>query len=250
MKEAENFVVLGGDVRQISVANILAEKGFGVKAYGFGNTEGFSPKVHIAKSLDSSLFGAEAIILPLPCSTDDETLNLLGFKEPIKLFELFRKIPQDSIVLGGRITEKVFGIAALYQKILVDYFDREELEILNAVPTAEGALQIAMEETATTISGSNCLVLGHGRISKVLSRLLAGMNARVTVAARKQQDLAWIRVRGYQDVHIYHMEESLKKADIIFNTVPSMILNEKELKLLNKNTLVIDLASKPGGAGV
>lgn len=51
--------------------------------------------------------------------------------------------------------------------------------IMNAVPTAEGAIQIAMEQTDVTLHGLPVLVIGHGRIGSLLARRLAALGAKV-----------------------------------------------------------------------
>ena len=123
----------------------------------------------------------------------------------------------------------------------------EELTVKNAIPTAEGAIQIAMEKSQITIHDSKCLVLGFGRIGKILAKMLNGFGAEVYCEARKQQDLAWIKTYGYRPVHLNDVEKVLGQCDFIFNTIPFMILDERKLNLINKQSIIIDLASKPGG---
>ena len=130
---------------------------------------------------------------------------------------------------------------------VIDYFKREELQILDAIPTAEGAVQIAMDERPYTISGSNCLVIGYGRIGKILSSMLKALNARVTVSARKCEDLAWIRAYGMIPHETSKISEIIPEQDIIFNTVPSLVIGSNELAKAKKTALLVDLASKPGG---
>ncbi len=128
-----------------------------------------------------------------------------------------------------------------------DFLEREDFSILNAIPTVEGALQIAMEKTIATIHGSNMLVIGNGRIGKLMARSLASLGAEVTVSARKSEDLAWIKALGYNAANTNHLEGTLGSFDCIFNTVPYMILPYTRLTELKKNCLIIDLASHPGG---
>ena len=118
---------------------------------------------------------------------------------------------------------------------------------VSALPTAEGTIQIAMEELATTIFGLNVLIIGYGRISKVLARLLKAMGANVTVSARKFSDLAWIETNGYTSVHTSSLSDALANCQLIVNTVPAVVLNENLLSRVPKGCLLIDLASKPGG---
>ena len=131
--------------------------------------------------------------------------------------------------------------------VFFDYFAREELEIANAVPTVEGAIQIAMEELPTTLFGIRALVLGFGRLGKLLAHRLKGLGANVTVAARSYGDLAWIEAYGYQSERMEQLDGWLGGYQMVINTVPARVLDRARLADLDEGTLVIDLASKPGG---
>ena len=128
-----------------------------------------------------------------------------------------------------------------------DYFAREELAVRNAVPTAEGAIQIAMEELGTTLFGARVLVIGYGRIGRLLAHRLKGLGARVTVSARKYEDLAWIEAFGCCAERTGELEGWLCSYDLIINTVPAPVLGEALLEDVSPECLIIDLASKPGG---
>lgn len=243
MINISDFSVIGGDLRQVSVANRLYECGYNVKALALCDASALNEHITVCDSLRGCVCDADAVILPLPCSPDG---NLISGTD-IKLYELFEALPADCKIFGGKITEKIRSIGSIYNLEPVDYFGSDTVEIKNAVPTAEGAIGIAMAKTLTTIHGSKCLVLGFGRISKILSRLLCNMGAQVTIAARKKSDLAWISALGYTAADINIHDNLVKKHDIIFNTVPAVILNEHILRQISRDTLIIDLASKPGG---
>ena len=119
--------------------------------------------------------------------------------------------------------------------------------ISNALPTAEGAIQIALEELPITLHGARVLVIGFGRVGKALSRRLAGLGAKVSVAARKWADLAWAESCGYCGEQTEHLAGWLCGYDLVVNTVPAPVLGLTELADLKPDCLVIDLASKPGG---
>jgi dipicolinate synthase subunit A len=121
------------------------------------------------------------------------------------------------------------------------------LAVLNSIPTAEGAIQIAMEELQITLHDSNALVLGFGRIGKVLCKFLKGLGVNVYGEARKFEDMAWINNYSYNVVNIDKLSDCVGKMDVIFNTIPSKIIGEDILKKLKKDCLIIDLASVPGG---
>lgn len=247
MEKTEKFAVVGGDLRQISVANALARKNYAVSAYGFSKTEAFDGKVALPTSLEDCLRGAGTVVLPLPCSSDDKTVNTVGFEKGIALKELFLLAPSGAAVYGGRISESVRRQAEEAGLSPFDYFACEEVEILNAVPTAEGAVQIAMEETLITLHGAQAMVIGYGRIGKILSRYLRALGAEVTVLARKERDLAWIQANGLKGAHVSKLASLLERQDVIFNTAPARLVGERELQCMRDDAVFIDLASKPGG---
>ena len=113
--------------------------------------------------------------------------------------------------------------------------------------TAEGAIFEAIKNTNFTLHSSNTLILGYGKIGKVLAKMLQGVGANVYCEARKKEDLAFIKAMGYNSISLDVLDNCLKDMDVIFNTIPSMILDEKRLKKLKKTCVIIDLASSPGG---
>ncbi len=128
-----------------------------------------------------------------------------------------------------------------------DFLSRNDFAILNAIPTAEGAVQLAMEKTPQALRGRRALVIGYGRIGKLLAHALQGLGVRVAVAARKSEDFAWIRAMGCEELNTMQLQGKLSGFDLIFNTVPHLVLPYMRLVELKRDCLVIDLASKPGG---
>lgn len=137
--------------------------------------------------------------------------------------------------------------------VLYDYSENELFQIRNALPTAEGAVELAMHELPVTLAGTPVAVIGYGRIGKVLAHLLRAMDAEVTVAARKSSDLAWITLNQYRPLRIEPAggKSSLaalgERCRVIFNTVPHWLFDRAVLSALRPDTLIIDLASSPGG---
>ena len=164
----------------------------------------------------------------------------------ISIREMMHVINAKVLIAGG-ITPEVYEMANDEYIEIIDIMKREELAVLNTIATAEGTIQVAIENTNKIIHGSEILILGFGRIGKVLARKLAGLSAKVTCAARKDEDLAWIQAYGHKATNINSIGENLKLYDIIINTVPHIILNEERLKYIKKDCLLIDLASNPGG---
>ena len=247
VKNKKKFAVIGGDLRQVRMANELAKAGHHVNIFGFNQDIDFISSVNFVHKIEEAIREMDIIVLPLPCSIDNEYVNTPFFHENIYLKDLFRMLTKNQILVGGKISKEIHNLAEAYNIYVVYYFEREELQVLNAIPTAEGAIQIAMEEMPVSLHNSKCLVLGFGRIGKILSKMLVGIGADVVVEARKYEDLAWIKGYGYQGIHLNQLKDVIGEFDIIFNTIPKKVLNMDLLSQIKKECLVIDLASKPGG---
>ncbi len=98
-----------------------------------------------------------------------------------------------------------------------------------------------------TLHGSRALVLGFGRVGKVLARTLDALGAETYVEARKFEDLSWIKCYGYHGIYLPDLAGGLGSFDVIFNTIPHEILTDEHLRQLRSDCLLIDLASAPGG---
>lgn len=241
------FCILGGDMRQVYMANSLARCGNNVKAAFFDNSVEFSSLVLRANDLQTAIAGCDVVVLPLPYSNDGIKLNTPLWKDPIYIEGVLSCITKNQLITGGKLDSSIIEKTKDKGIEIVDYLHREEFAILNAIPTAEGAIQIAMEETPITLHSAHCLIVGFGRIGKVLMKDLHGLGAKVCSTARKHEDLAWIKAYGYEGMLVSRLQWEISRFDIIFNTAPGLVLDETVLKQLKKDCLVIDLASKPGG---
>ena len=247
MMKNRTIAVIGGDLRQVHLAGLLSAEGFTVFSVGLDRDTELAAGVQKYASAEEAVKKAECVILPLPYSVDGDNVNAPFARTPIPLDEIWDAADSSKLIIGGKFSEKVRDLSRRHNFMLVDYYEREELAILNTIPTAEGAIQIALEELPITIYNANCLVMGFGRVAKTLARDLFALGAKVSVCARKYADLAWIQVLGYRPIHISKIGEDIGRYDVIFNTIPAKVLNEGLLSSLKHGCLVIDLASKPGG---
>lgn len=243
MKAGCSFGVLGGDGRQIAMAESIASEGYPVTVFGFDDI-GFTGNIKKA-GLRETATNCENIILPLPVTKDGVHLKVDYSKEQVVLDDSFAELLREKQVFGGKM-EQLFQTSKMWKEINAhDYSLREEFAVRNAVPTAEGAIGIAIREYAGTLNGSRCLVAGFGRIGKVLAWMLRGIGASVSVSARKETDLAWIRSHAYSAVLTEQAGDG--EYDIIFNTVPAPVFSRSVLTGMRGRPLIVDLASLPGG---
>lgn len=240
----KNIAIIGGDLRIVKLCEMLINEGAEVFTYGMENADNIETKK--CESLEEVAKMSDIILAPIPFSSNGETINAPFSNNKIKIKDLMPLLKGKTLIAGG-IKQDVYTLAEKNNIKVIDLLKREELSVLNAVSTAEGAIKIAIEETPKNLHGSNILVLGFGRIGKVLSHMLSGLGAKVACEARKNSDLAWIKAYGYDPIPLPELKEHLYKYDVIINTIPYMLLDRDKLKEVKKDALIIDLASNPGG---
>lgn len=240
--------IIGGDLRIVKLAEMLGKQGMRVYTFGLEKAENLYKSSNIIRCnrLDEAIGASNVILGPIPLSTNLVDINMPFSDETVKIEEVAKKL-ENKIFISGSIRQNLYDMVDKEKTKVVDLLNREELTVLNTISTAEGAIQIAMEETTKTIHGSEVLVLGYGRVGRILANMLRGIGAIVSCEARRDVELAWVKAYGYTPVHLANLDKNLSKYDIVINTIPHLILNEKRLKLLKKDALIIDLASSPGG---
>lgn len=238
----KNISIIGGDLRIVKLANML-KNNYNVKTYALENGVEIQ---NISNSIEQCITNADIIISAIPFSKDGVKINTPYSKEEINIEELFSKANGKTII-AGNITNEIKELAINKNVQIIDILEQEELAILNAVSTAEGAIQIAISNIPKNLCGSNVLIMGFGRIGKILAKMLVGFGANVSCEARKNSDLAWIKSYGYEPIDISNLKNNLSRFDIIFNTIPSIILDKEKLEQVKEEALIIDLASAPGG---
>lgn len=224
---SKSILVCGGDKRQKYMYEYMKEKGFDVSTFALFYND-------ISDIGDIKKF--DVVIFPVPVTKDGIYLNS-GRKVLLK--DILSVLCDGQVVMGG-----VCG-----NMDMIDYYLDEDFQTQNAIPTAEGALQVAMENTDITINGSCCAVMGYGRIGKILASMLKNTGAKVTVYARNPKDLSMAKAFGFETEHINGISD-MGEFDIIFNTVPTQIIGRTVLKGTKRDVLLIELASKPYGIDV
>lgn len=240
-----SFCIVGGDLRSAYLTGLLAEKGFEVSAFKI--EEAKLPKgIKLIKN-EAELEKSDVTVLPLPCCDENGFLKTAFSKEKIPLMKIVGNLKKGSVLMGGLLPEEIISAAKEKEVEVFDYYHREEFAVRNAALTAEGAAALSMEMLSESISGVPVLVLGHGRIGRLLSAILKALDAKVTVAARRFSELAWIRSEGMEPLEFRLLNAEIGRFCVVFNTVPSMVLSREMLMLMKKDSIVIDLASEPCG---
>ena len=243
--EKSSFYIAGGDLRSVYLAKALIKDGYETSVFAMERAE-LPKEAKIIKETED-FDKAENVILPLPCCDAKGNLKTAFSDEKIPIKKMVEHMKKGAVLIGGLIPEDVLGLAKERGIKTYDYYRREEFAVRNAALTAEAAAAKLMEMLSESISTVPVLILGHGRIGRLLSAILKALDAKVTVAARRYSELAWIRSEGMTPMEFRLLDAEIGKFRVIFNTVPSMVLDREKLMLMDKNAVIIDLASEPGG---
>ena len=239
-----NYCIIGGDSRNFFLAKLLSKEKNEVKIYGFEKLE----NIKRSTDLNQMIANSDIIVLPLPFTRDSITVNMQFSNQVIRIEELVQYLKNKTIIVGN-INEEIEKKLLDKNNKVIDIMKKEEFAILNGIPTAEATIEIILENTKKVIQGMNCLVMGFGRIGKILAHKLQGLSINVTCMITNEVEKAWAIVYGYDTVKIDDIKNNgskFKQYDIIINTIPKIIFKE-ELRDIKKETLIIDLAGKPYG---
>ena len=246
MKKSDitTFGIVGGDKRQLFLAKSISDSCYDVILGGFDKLQ--STGAMMLADVKTAILESDAVIFPLPSVRADGSINTPFSDRTVILDDEETDVLLHKPVFVAMREKFVKAYPKLRDARVFDYASKEEFSILNALPTAEGAVECAMNRFEGTISGSKCMVVGFGRIGKILAGMLKSLDADVTVCARKESDFAYISALGYKSRNTRKLK-SVQGYDIVFNTVPAMIFDKTLLMNTDRNTLIIDLASLPGG---
>lgn len=227
---------------------MLAEDGSKVYTYGIEIAEELrkNSNIILCDELAEAVENSDNIIGPIPFSSNKKDINTPFSDKKISIEDVINGISNKNLIAGS-IAPNVYELAKDKNAKIVDIMKKEEIAVLNTIATAEGTIEVVISNTDKIVHGSKILILGFGRVSKILAKKLSGLSADITCAVRKDEDMAWIRACGYRETNINLIGKNLAEYDIIINTVPSVILTEERLNYVRNDALLIDLASSPGG---
>ena len=234
------FLILGGDNRSLYLGEYLENQGFKVCYFAFNHTECYN-------SLEEAINSSDVIVLPLPFTRDRLTLNTPLFDEVVLISDIVALLSSKKMVFGGQLPKSFCEELESRNCPYCDYFLLDELAIYNAVPTAEGVVQVLIEELPITVHGMKCAILGYGRVGKVLADTLSSLGADVTVFARKQSAFAEIYAASMKYKHFEALTTEINDFDAVINTVPVKVLGNAQLSKLNPECVLVEVASAPFG---
>nr|WP_263327964.1 dipicolinic acid synthetase subunit A [Neobacillus sp. Marseille-Q6967] len=242
------IAVIGGDARQLEIIRKLTELDARLSLIGFEQLDhAFTGAVK--EKLDEVDFSnMDALILPVPGTNLEGQVETIFSNEKVILTEeMLVKTPEHCTIYSGISNSYLNGITKQAKRQLVQLFERDDVAIYNSIPTVEGTIMMAIQHTDFTIHGSNITILGLGRVGMSVARTFHALGAKVKVGARKTEHLARITEMGLTPFHLSDIEKEVRDTDILINTIPLLIVSASVISKMPAHTLIIDLASKPGG---
>lgn len=245
-KTKYDFAVIGGDARQWYLAECLAEKGYSVITYAIEPLSKYKMS-DTASCLEEAVLQSFTIIGPIPFTKDGNTIYSQSVESGLSIEKLEKIIGKGYLLAAGNIPAKFCKKLCVNGASYFDFMKEEEVAIFNSIATAEGTIAEALLKKPSNLHGSNCLVLGFGRCAKVLSQKLKNLCSNTTICARSSVAQAYAYTHGFDSIDFLTLPSVIGKYDYIFNTVPSLVISSRELECMDKDVLIIDIASAPGG---
>lgn len=242
------IAVIGGDARQLEVIRKLAELDAKLSLIGFEQLDHVFSGVYKEKLSEVNFSEIDAIILPVTGANHEGHVDTIFSNEEVILSEeILMKTPQYCTIYSGISNPFLDDLTKKTNRRLVKLFERDDVAIYNSIPTVEGTIMMAIQHTEITIHDSNVAVLGLGRVGMSVARAFHHLGAKVKVGARKTEHLARIAEMGLKPFHLNDLDKEVRDIDLCINTIPHLIVNAAVIQKMPTQTLIIDLASKPGG---
>ncbi|RXI97957.1 dipicolinic acid synthetase subunit A [Anaerobacillus alkaliphilus] len=248
MLTGKHVAIIGGDARQLEVIRKLIELDAKISLIGFDQLdEGFvgASKVQL-NQVDFST--VEAIMLPVSGTSLEGEIETIFSNEKIVLKEDHLKAtPEHCVIFSGISNQYLKSIVKATNRKLIELFERDDVAIYNSIPTMEGTLMMVIQNTDITIHRSNVVVLGFGRVGMTVARAFHALGANVKVAALESNLLARIYEMGFEPIDLAQLANEVQNVDVCINTIPARVLTPTILSKMPTRSLIVDLASKPGG---
>lgn len=249
MEEGKKIAIIGGDARYLPLIHALNKRSqIDIVILGFDKVEQSYTGVKQSTLDQLKVDDLSAVVLPITGIDDNGWIETMFSTESIQLTkEWFLNLPKKCIVFTGIANQLLQNYCKETNLTLVELMSRDDVAIYNSIPTAEGTIMLAIQNTDITIHHANVFVFGFGRVGETTANSFSGLGATVTVVTRDRKELARAFERGYHTLLLENVKDDIADCDILINTIPHPVIGEEILQYLSNQALIIDVASKPGG---
>lgn len=243
------IAVIGGDARYLElIRQLQAIEHIEIVLVGYDKLEQGFTGLNQIDFQELKVEDLDVVILPITGMDEEGSVETVFSDQHIQITEdWFRKLKESAIVFTGITNAHLSELTERTGTELIPLFDRDDVAIYNSIPTAEGTIMMAIENTDYTIHSSRVIVAGFGRVGNTVASKFAALGAKVSVATKKSSDLARITEMGLNPIFLNKLPEHTSECDLLINTIPAMVITKEAIQNLPSNSVIIDLASKPGG---
>ena len=243
------IAVIGGDARYLElIRQLQGMRDTTIILVGYDKLDqGFTGLTQMDFK-DLEIEKADGIILPITGTDSKGNVEIVFSDQPIRLpKEWFKQIKKSALVFTGMANDYLTNAAKEAEVSLVSLLDRDDVAIYNSIPTAEGAIMMAIEHTDYTIHSSRVIVTGFGRVGNTVANKFSALGAKVSVSASSIRDLARITEMGLNAIPLDQLYQFTDECDLLINTIPAPVVDRRAIEQLPSHAIIFDLASKPGG---
>jgi len=243
------IAVIGGDARYLElIRQLQAIENIELILVGYDKLEQSFTGLNQTEFEDLNCEELDIVILPITGTDEEGKVETVFSVEEIRITEdWFHRLKEDAVVFTGIANDHLTELTTKTKTSLIPLLDRDDVAIYNSIPTAEGTIMMAIENTDYTIHSSRVIVTGFGRVGNTVANKFSALGAKVSVATRKSTDLARITEMGLTPIELNKLPEYTSECDLLINTIPALVITKEAIQNLPSNAVIIDLASKPGG---
>ena len=243
------IAVIGGDARYLELIRQLQKlPNTTIALIGFDKIEQGFTGLTQSDFQDLEVEKLDAVILPITGTDGDGNVEIVFSDQSIKLTKKwFQRLKKTTPVFTGIANDYLISVTEEAGVTLTPLLNRDDVAIYNSIPTAEGTIMMAMENTDYTLHDSKVIVVGFGRVGHTVANKFSALGAKVSVSASSIRDLARINEMGLTPISLEDLYMSANECDLLINTIPAQVINKRTIQQLPRHGIIIDLASKPGG---
>lgn len=245
----KQVAIIGGDARYLElIKKLICKPYYTIKLIGYDQLDQGFLGVQYTDLDELNPEILDVVILPITGVGNEGNVKSTFSNQSIQLpDDFFTKLKPSSLVFSGINTPYLKQALTDKELTFIPMMERDDVAIYNSVPTAEGAILLALQQMQTTLQDSNVVVLGLGRVGLTVADKFAKLGANVATGVRKTKDIAKAKTLGFDGFHLSELPAYIKKCNLLINTIPALIVDQVELNAFSAHALIIDLASKPGG---
>lgn len=225
----KSIAVLSGDKRQDYINEYFSK---------------FNFDTHLKSNLNFN--NDDIIVCGTPFLKNEIYLNCDFYSGyPVNTFISLLKSGQ--LVFAGQIPSDIILREKQNDITFVDVLKDKNVVWNNAMLTAEALISKIITHTDFAISGSNALIMGFGKCGTNIAAKLNALDCNVSIYDHTPEHLTQAESFGYEPLEYSQLNEKIKDFDIIINTVPSEILSDFHMSLIDNSCVLFEIASKPYG---